>query len=61
MDNSHVALVNVMLREDAFQNYRCDRNMPLGINVRSTNLPFPTLLLRLELFTPKSSERALVS
>lgn len=34
MDNSHVALVSVMLKASGFENYRCDRSMPLGINVR---------------------------
>ncbi|KAG1449557.1 hypothetical protein G6F56_008608 [Rhizopus delemar] len=36
MDNSHVALVALMLRSDGFDPYRCDRNLPLGINL--TNL-----------------------
>ncbi|CEI99865.1 hypothetical protein G6F70_002093 [Rhizopus microsporus] len=36
MDNSHVALVAMMLRSDGFDPYRCDRNLPLGINL--TNL-----------------------
>ncbi|TIB36818.1 hypothetical protein E3P86_02369 [Wallemia ichthyophaga] len=35
MDNSHVALVTVHLSQDAFEPYRCDRNMPLGINLGS--------------------------
>lgn len=33
MDNSHVALVTVHLDADQFEFYRCDRNMPLGVNV----------------------------
>jgi hypothetical protein len=35
MDNSHVALVTVQLDANEFDSYRCDRNMPLGVNVRS--------------------------
>jgi proliferating cell nuclear antigen len=35
MDNSHVALVSMMLKSEAFQNYRCDRNIALGINLGS--------------------------
>ncbi|KAI8978073.1 proliferating cell nuclear antigen [Pilobolus umbonatus] len=35
MDNSHVALVAMMLRSDGFDPYRCDRNLPLGINLGS--------------------------
>ncbi|KAI9345072.1 proliferating cell nuclear antigen [Pilaira anomala] len=35
MDNSHVALVAMMLRSDGFDPYRCDRNLPLGINLSS--------------------------
>jgi proliferating cell nuclear antigen len=35
MDNSHVALVALLLRADGFDPYRCDRNLSLGINVQS--------------------------
>lgn len=35
MDNSHVALVAVSLNHDGFVNYRCDRPMPLGVNLGS--------------------------
>jgi proliferating cell nuclear antigen len=35
MDNSHVALVSVMLEAAAFRKYRCDRPMPLGVNLNS--------------------------
>lgn len=35
MDDSHIALVSFQLRVDAFSSYRCDRNIPLGINVDS--------------------------
>lgn len=32
MDSSHVCLCSVMLRKDAFDPYRCDRNLTLGMN-----------------------------
>ena len=35
MDNSHVALVAMSLKTDAFQTFRCDRNIALGINLGS--------------------------
>jgi len=35
MDNSHVALVSMMLRSESFSPYRCDRNIALGINLIS--------------------------
>ncbi|KAG8738422.1 proliferating cell nuclear antigen [Ceratobasidium sp. 414] len=35
MDNSHVALVAVRLDQDGFEKYRCDRPMPLGVNLGS--------------------------
>ncbi|GHJ87508.1 hypothetical protein NliqN6_3910 [Naganishia liquefaciens] len=35
MDNSHVALVTVQLEANEFDSYRCDRNMPLGVNLGS--------------------------
>jgi proliferating cell nuclear antigen len=35
MDNSHVALVAVRLETDGFVQYRCDRPMPLGVNLNS--------------------------
>ncbi|ODQ52330.1 proliferating cell nuclear antigen [Saitoella complicata NRRL Y-17804] len=35
MDNSHVALVSLLLRADGFEPYRCDRNLALGINLNS--------------------------
>lgn len=35
MDNSHVALVSMMLRSDSFSPFRCDRNLALGINLTS--------------------------
>lgn len=35
MDNSHVALVSVKLEADGFALYRCDRPIPLGVNVGS--------------------------
>lgn len=35
MDNSHVALVAVSLKASGFKRYRCDRPIPLGVNVSS--------------------------
>ncbi|KAF8884637.1 proliferating cell nuclear antigen, N-terminal domain-containing protein [Infundibulicybe gibba] len=35
MDNSHVALVAVLLEASGFKRYRCDRPMPLGVNLTS--------------------------
>lgn len=35
MDNSHVALVSVKLDARGFKKYRCDRPMPLGVNLNS--------------------------
>ncbi|KAI1334763.1 proliferating cell nuclear antigen [Xylariaceae sp. FL0016] len=35
MDNSHVALVSMMLKAEAFSPYRCDRNIALGVNLVS--------------------------
>ncbi|KAH7100365.1 proliferating cell nuclear antigen, N-terminal domain-containing protein [Auriculariales sp. MPI-PUGE-AT-0066] len=35
MDNSHVALVSVQLTKDGFSKFRCDRPMPLGVNLAS--------------------------
>jgi proliferating cell nuclear antigen len=35
MDNSHVALVSMMLKAESFSPYRCDRNIALGINLSS--------------------------
>jgi proliferating cell nuclear antigen len=35
MDNSHVALVAVLLQATGFKRYRCDRPMPLGVNLTS--------------------------
>ena len=35
MDNSHVALVSLQLKEDMFEPFRCDRNIALGINLNS--------------------------
>ncbi|RUS33035.1 proliferating cell nuclear antigen, C-terminal domain-containing protein [Jimgerdemannia flammicorona] len=37
MDNSHVALVALLLRSDGFDPYRCDRNVPLGVNLANLN------------------------
>ncbi|KAI0687804.1 proliferating cell nuclear antigen, N-terminal domain-containing protein [Cerioporus squamosus] len=35
MDNSHVALVAVKLEASGFKRYRCDRALPLGVNLGS--------------------------
>ena len=35
MDNSHVALVSMMLKAESFSPFRCDRNVALGINLNS--------------------------
>lgn len=35
MDNSHVALVSMMLKAETFSPFRCDRNIALGINLVS--------------------------
>ena len=35
MDNSHVALVSMMLKSESFSPYRCDRNVALGVNLTS--------------------------
>ncbi|KAF9768741.1 DNA polymerase delta processivity factor [Fusarium sp. DS 682] len=35
MDNSHVALVSMMLNAESFEPFRCDRNISLGVNLTS--------------------------
>jgi proliferating cell nuclear antigen len=35
MDNSHVALVSMMLKAEGFSPFRCDRNIALGVNLTS--------------------------
>lgn len=35
MDNSHVALVSLWLKTDSFSEFRCDRDMTLGMNLGS--------------------------
>lgn len=35
MDNSHVSLVAMQLQPDYFEKYRCDRNVSLGLDLRS--------------------------
>ena len=35
MDNSHIVLVAVKLLANGFKRYRCDRPMPLGVNLTS--------------------------
>jgi len=35
MDTSHVALVHLLLRDDGFTHYQCERNSVLGLNLAS--------------------------
>jgi len=35
MDNCHVSLVQLLLRADGFEKYRCDRNLAIGIPMAS--------------------------
>ena len=35
MDQAHVTLVMLLLRKDGFPEYRCDRSIPLGVNMGS--------------------------
>ncbi|XP_032805831.1 proliferating cell nuclear antigen [Petromyzon marinus] len=35
MDSSHVSLVQLTMRSDGFDTYRCDRNLAMGINLTS--------------------------
>lgn len=35
MDNSHVALVSMILKAEGFSPFRCDKNIALGINLVS--------------------------
>lgn len=35
METSHVVLVMLLLRSEGFDSYRCDRTMPIGINIAS--------------------------
>lgn len=35
MDSSHVALVHLLLRDDCFMRYQCERNSILGLNLTS--------------------------
>ena len=35
MDNSHVALVSMLLKSESFSPFRCDRTVALGINLTS--------------------------
>jgi proliferating cell nuclear antigen len=37
MDNSHVALVSLLLSSETFATYRCDRSFSLGVNLISLN------------------------
>lgn len=44
MDNSHIALVALKLEASEFDEYRCDRNMPLGVNVSLIHTPTDNLM-----------------
>lgn len=35
MDSAHVILVSLLMRSDGFGSYRCDRTIPVGINMNS--------------------------
>lgn len=35
MDSAHVILVSLLLRADGFGSYRCDRTIPVGLNMKS--------------------------
>jgi proliferating cell nuclear antigen len=35
MESSHVVLAMLLMRSEAFESYRCDRTMPIGINIVS--------------------------
>lgn len=35
MDSTHVVLVMLLMRSDGFEKYRCDRTMPIGINLNT--------------------------
>jgi len=35
MDSAHIALVNLLLKGEGFTNYRCERNVILGLNLAS--------------------------
>lgn len=35
MESSHVVLVMLLMRSEGFESYRCDRTMPVGINMGS--------------------------
>lgn len=40
MDSSHVALVQMMLKEDCFENYRCDQQQQMGLNMENLHKIF---------------------
>jgi proliferating cell nuclear antigen len=40
MDSSHVSLVSLLLLSDGFDQFRCDRNLSLGINLASMSKIF---------------------
>lgn len=53
MDSSHVSLVQLTLRHDGFDSYRCDRNLAMGVNLTRWSKHLHALraaLFRRELF-----------
>lgn len=40
MDSSHVSLVALQLKSEGFDNYRCDRNISLGLNMVGWRLQY---------------------
>lgn len=42
MDSSHVSLVQLTLRSDGFDSYRCDRNLAMGVNLSRLDFKFKT-------------------
>uniref|UniRef100_A0A3Q3KFW0 DNA sliding clamp PCNA n=1 Tax=Monopterus albus TaxID=43700 RepID=A0A3Q3KFW0_MONAL len=38
MDSSHVSLVQLTLRHDGFDSYRCDRNLAMGVNLSMSKI-----------------------
>merc|ERR1712184_134627 len=39
MDSSHVSLVQVTLRTEGFETFRCDKNLALGVNMDTMGKP----------------------
>lgn len=43
MDSSHVSLVQLTLRSDGFDSYRCDRNLAMGVNLSRSDFSLRTI------------------